>query len=223
MEGLTQLMRAIVNPVMGFFPSLFAALVVLCVGWLLAVAVQQILLRLLQAVKFDRLIKKTSFGGVLRRGGMRGSAAQWLSNLGYWLILTLTGLFALKALQFPGVAGVLEGFFELLPKLVPCVITLLLGILLASFLRALIRASGSNASFPYGQLLGQVIYVVIVVLAVILAFEKLELMTRTIKAVLCILMATLGLTFAISVGLGSKELVQRGLEKLWENWKKEQR
>ncbi len=213
-------LRMFVHWLVIFIPRLVTAMIVLLIGWTVASVVQRLVVRLLQALKIDRLSEKARLSDVLRRGAVRSSFVELLGRLVYWLLIIATITVALQFVGLTAASQWLERLGYFVPRLIVSIVILLFGLLLASFLGATVRATSLNAGFPQGYLLGQVVSTAIVVLTIIVALEQLEVVTRTIEVALYILLASFGLAFAIAVGLGAQGLAKRFLEDiLWERWK----
>ena len=216
-------LRTLLHQLASFIPKVLGGLVILVVGWAIACLLRQIVVRVLQVLRVDRLAEKAKLSEVLRRGAMRLTLVELLGQLGYWIVMIAT---IIVALQFVGVtvAGEwLERFGSFIPRLVVSVVLFLFGMLMASFLGTTVRVASLNAGFPQGHLLGQAVSTAVVLLTVIVALEQLQVVTRTIEVALYILLGACGLAFALAVGLGSQEFVKRYLTDLWERWKTSQR
>lgn len=201
-------------------PKVIGALLILLVGWMLASLFRMLTVRLLRAIGLERLAEKAKLSEVLQRGAIRLTAVELLGQLIYWLLMVAA---VMVALQFVGIAAAadwLARFGSFIPRIVVSIAIFLFGMLLASFLGTSVRVASLNAGFPHGHLVGQIVHAMVLLVTIIVALEQLQVVTRTIEAVLYILMATFGLAFALALGLGSQGLVKRFLEDMfWEKWK----
>jgi len=216
-------LKTFLNRLAIFVPKMFGALLILVVGWTVASLLRQVVVRVLQMLRVDRLSEKAKLSEVLRRGAVRLTFVELLGQLGYWLVMIAT---VIAALQFVGVTVAsewLERFGYFIPRVIVSIVVFLFGTLIASFLGATVRAASLNAGFPQGHLLGQAVHAAVVLLTIIVALEQLQVVTRTIEVALYILLAAFGLAFALALGLGSQEFVTRFLSDLWERWKASQR
>lgn len=203
-----------------FIPKLLAALLVLAAGWLAASVLRRVLVRAFRGAGVDQLAEKAQITQGLERGFTRSTVAELLGHLGYWVILIATGLLALQWLGVAAAAEWLERFGAFLPRIAVGMAVFLFGTLLASFLETTVRAAALNAGWAHGRGLGRAAYTLVLLLASIMALEQLGVVTWTIQAVLCILLATIGLAVALAVGLGAQGLVRQWLEEaVWDKWK----
>lgn len=204
-------------------PRILGGLVILPVGWAIAWLLRQFVVRVLEALRVDRLAEKARLSEVLRQGAIRLTFVELLGQIGYWVVIVAT---VIVALQFVGVtvaAEWLERFGYFIPRLIASIVIFLFGTLIASLLGTTVRVASLNAGFAQGHLLGQAVSTAVVLLTVIVALEQLQVVTRTIQVALYILLASLGLAFALALGLGSQEFVRRYLADVWERWKTSQR
>lgn len=216
-------LKALLDRFGAWIPRILGGLVILAVGWAIAWLIGQVVVRLLEAVRVDRLAEKARLSEVLRQGAIRLTFVELLGRIGYWVVIIAT---VTVALQFVGVtvAGEwLERFAYFIPRLIVSIVILLFGMLIASLLGTIVRVASLNAGFPLGHLLGQTVSAAVILLTVIVALEQLQVVTRTIQVALYILLGAFGLAVALALGLGSQEFVKRYLADLSERWKTSRR
>lgn len=217
-------LRAFGGQLAAFIPQACLAVVIVLAGWLIAVLCRNLLVGLLRVIGLERLSEKAKLSEVLHRGAVRFTFTELLGELAYWLVVIATVTVALQAVGMTAAAAWLENLGAFIPRIIISIVALLFGMLLASFLGAAVRAATLNAGFPHGHLLGQAVYTIVALLTVIIALEQLQVVTRTIEAVVYIVLGTFGLAFAIALGLGAQEFVKRFLSDIvWERWKSSQR
>lgn len=201
-------------------PRIAGALLVLMVGWVAAGLCRRVLIRVLRAIGVERMAEKTPLSAALRQGDVRLTSVELLGQLGYWMVLVVTLMVALRCLGLTAADEWLAGFNSLIPRLVVSLAVFLFGMLLASFLGATVRAMALNAGLPQGHLLGQLVSTSVLVVTILVALEQLHVVTRTIEVALYLFLASCGLTVALAFGLGSQDLVKRFLEeKVGGRWK----
>ncbi|NIO72750.1 MAG: mechanosensitive ion channel, partial [Anaerolineae bacterium] len=94
LEGLLQPVQGMINQILGFLPNIFAAGLILAVGWFIARIVQQIVTNLLAAIGADRLSERVGLAPVLGKQRLSGL----LGLVVYVLILIPVLIAALNAL-----------------------------------------------------------------------------------------------------------------------------
>lgn len=222
-QVLLEPLKALLYVFGALIPRIVGGLAILAVGWAIAWLLRQLVARLLQAIRVDRLAEKAKLSEALRQGAIRLTFVELLGHIGYWVVIVAT---VIVALQFVGVtvaAEWLERFGYFIPRLIVSIVIFLVGTLIASLLGTVVRVASLNAGLAQGHLLGQTVSTAVILLTVIVALEQLQVVTRTIQVALYILLGAFGLAFALALGLGSQEFVRRYLADLWERWKTSQR
>lgn len=185
-------------------PTFLLAVVVVLVGWLLA----SLIARLLRAV--------------LRRGGFSTGARSLLghralglhdpatvaASLVKWLLIAITALLALDVLGFRLGEELAARLRDALPRVVAASILLVIGSLVAMLLGAGTHRFFESAGLAGARLRGQVVTGVFTFFAMMVALEQLGFAAHFVTALGLVLAGTLGLTLALAIGLGCRELAR---------------
>jgi hypothetical protein len=99
--GLLAPVQDVVTKILGFLPNLFAAAVILGIGWFVARIVQRVATNLLVAAGTDRLSERVGLAKVIGENKLSGA----LGLLAYILILVPVIVGSLNALQIEAVTG----------------------------------------------------------------------------------------------------------------------
>ena len=140
LRGLLQPVQDMMGNVIGFVPNIFASGLILLVGWFIARIVQRIT---------SNLLATTGIDGAGERVGFRtAEGAQPLSSLlgtiVYTLILILTAISALDALQFKAISGPATRMLSLVLNAVPSVFLAMIILLVAHFAGRFVATLVSN-------------------------------------------------------------------------------
>jgi hypothetical protein len=103
--------------------------------------------------------------------------------------------------------------FEYLPNVLAALVVLVAGTVIARFLSRSVLIGAVNMNLQYAQLLSAGVKWLVIVLAVAMALEHLAIGGDIIRLAFGILFGGIVLALALAVGLGSKELVTRSLER----------
>jgi hypothetical protein len=115
LQGLLGPVQAMTNQILGFVPNLFAAGLILLIGWFAARIIQRISTNLLSATGLDRLAKQAGLSTVLGKQ----SLSTTLGTLVYVLILIPVAISALNALQLTAVTQPASRMLEQLLLAIP--------------------------------------------------------------------------------------------------------
>jgi hypothetical protein len=199
--------------VVAFLPNLLAMIAILIIGLLVAWVLKILLLRFLRAVQFDKLSEHWGFAQILSKGGVSFSAAHLLSRFFYWVIVLITLILGINALEIGATQTFVTHFFNYLPHLFVAILILVIGYLLAIFLSQAALIAAVNAQIDSAKLLSRSIRWFIIILSLTLALYHLGIAEKVIVVAFSITFGGIALALAIAFGWGGKELAKNFLEK----------
>ncbi len=211
--------REILARVAGFLPTLVGVMVILIVGWIIAGALKNGVVKVLKLVQLDTASERSGLGDILRRGGIRQTVSELIGGLIYWLMMLLVFMTSLNALGMTVAASLLDKVILYIPNVIAAVFILSLGIFFSSMIGTVVRTASSNAGISQAKILGQVTQIVIMIFAVVITLEQLNIASSILNLAINIIVASIGLGFAIAVGLGSKDIVGKMIQDLVNNIK----
>lgn len=149
LQGLLAPVQTLLNKVLGFLPNMFAAIMILVVGWFAARILQRIATNLMVALGADRLAERVGLPRAL--GNQRLSSL--LGILVYILVLLPTLIAALNTIQLLDITlpllDVLNQILGVIPNLFAAVILIFVSYVLARvigrFVGNILASSGFNA------------------------------------------------------------------------------
>jgi hypothetical protein len=197
---------------MAFIPKLLGALVILLVGWLVAKAVQALVTKGLQMVRFNQIADRAEIDQFLMRAGVHADPASVVGRLAYWFLMLTFFVAAFSALGLPQVSGVLEQIIGFIPNLVVALVILLLGALAANFVANLVRGATGTARVGDPDLLATIARSAILVFAVLMAFDQLGIAPTIVDTLWIALIGMVAVAGALAFGLGGRDLAGRLLE-----------
>jgi hypothetical protein len=122
-------------------------------------------------------------------------------------------LIGLAAFDATLISELVLRLFAYLPRILTAVVVLLVGSVIARFLARSVLIGGVNMNLQYARLVSVGVKWLVIVLSVAMALEHLEIGTGMVHLAFGILFGGIVLALALAVGLGSKELVSRSLER----------
>jgi hypothetical protein len=149
LEGLLQPVQGMINQILGFLPNIFAAGLILAIGWFVARIVQQIVTNLLAAIGADRLSERVGLAPALGERRLSGL----LGLVVYILILIPVLIAALNALALEAItqpaSNMLNAILEAIPSIFAAtlvvVIAYVVGRVVAGLIANLLTGVGFNA------------------------------------------------------------------------------
>jgi hypothetical protein len=212
--AITDSLNKFLGKVLTFLPNLLAMITIFVVGFLIAWLVKLLLLRFLKAIQFDRVSERWGLTYMFSKGGMSYSPAHLLSRFFYWIIVLITLILGIDALELTATQNFIARFFNYLPHLFAALIILVIGYLIAIFLGQTALIAAVNAQMESARLLSRIIRWFIIILSLTMALSQLGIGQNVIVAAFTILFGGIVLALAIAFGWGGRELAKDFLEKL---------
>jgi hypothetical protein len=200
--------KAVVARVAAFLPSLFGALLILLVGWVVAKFIRLLVFRFLLAVRFDLASEKAGVDDALIRADIRQSPAELLSGLVQWLVMLVVLMTAVNTLGLSSVSDLLNHILLYIPKVIAAVIALILGLFFANLLSGVIKTAAANAGLGETEALAAVARYAIVAFTVAVTLEELGIAAELVRSAFVILFGAVALAAALAFGLGCKDLAR---------------
>lgn len=201
MDGLSPV-KDMVGKILGFLPSLFGALIVFFIFYLVARIVQRLATNLLKGLGFDRLPEWLGLGAT------KAGAATASSIAGYVILAILLFMGAVQAFQTLGLATVSSLAQELLAGLFNILIAMLIfgvGLFLSRVAYRAISPTGQGQS----ALLGNVARAAILIFTGAMALFRAGLASQIVTLAFGALIVGLALAAALAFGLGGREEAAR--------------
>jgi len=216
--ALLQSIHRIVLVLVSFLPGVLAFLLALVLFALLGLALSALLRRLLVALKFDeRLASRENADSPTRLADWSPSNSPTLlaSRTTLWACILLGIAVGISAFDASYASDSRWSIF-LLPyftHITGAVLILLAGSLLARFLSRSVLIGAVNAQLHYARFLSLGIKWLVYVLAAAMALDHLQIGGGIVELAFGILFGGIVLTLSIAIGLGSRDLVSRSIEK----------
>jgi len=84
---------------LAFLPNIFAMVILVVAGWIVAAIVRSAMGRALRAVRFDRWCEQMGIAHVLRRAEIRRAPSQLLAQTFFWVLFLLFLVVGLEELE----------------------------------------------------------------------------------------------------------------------------
>lgn len=193
--------------IMTDLPSLIGAIILVIIGWLLGKLVAMGVTKLLHAVKLDSLTDKLDINASLIKAEVNFTPSQIVGKFAYWIIFLLFLITASDTLGWSGVSTSINDLLVYLPKLFSAIVVFVLGFYIATIVRKALTSFFISTRVPAGMAISVFAYYVILVIITLTALNQAGVDTTVITANLSIILAGIVVAFALSFGLGSKEVL----------------
>ncbi len=201
--------------VLTFLPNLLAMITILLIGFLIAWIVKIILSRFLKAIQFDKVSEQWGLTRILSRGGITYSPTLLLGRFFYWVIVLITLILGINALEVAATQSLITQFFNFLPHLFTALGILVIGYLIGVFLGQATLIAAVNAQMESAKILSRSVRWFIIILSLTMALYHLGIAEKVIVAAFSIIFGGIVLALAIAFGWGGRELAKDFLERLY--------
>jgi hypothetical protein len=205
-------MTKMLSQLASLLPGIVALLTALILAGLFAWAVAAILRRSLAGFDFDRRVAQWGFPG-LAEWSPSSSPARLVTRAIAGIIIFIGFLIGISAFDGALPSQFVVRLFAYLPDLITAILVLFAGSIIARFLARSVLIGAVNMNLQYARLLSVGVKWLVTVLSVTIALERLGIGGGIIRLAFGILFGGIVLALALAVGLGSKELVSRSLER----------
>jgi hypothetical protein len=193
-------------------PRVFAMIIIVIVGWLVAWIAEFVLRRLLLLARFNRLFESRGISRALS-GAALPSPSEMIARIVFWVIWVGFILVGVNALGIVGLQQEIADFISLLPQLVVAFLILFFGFLAANFLSRAALLAAVNANSPSARLVSTFVRFIVLLLALTMAVERIGLGRGVVLVAFAVLFGAIMLGLAIAFGLGGRGIARHILER----------
>jgi hypothetical protein len=207
-QSTTKFLMGVAHLLPGIVALILAVLISIVLAWILAIVVR----RLLVSIRFDERLSRWGFS-TLRDWSPMNSPTLLLSRATAWLIIITGLLIGIAAFDAESTSLLVRNVFAYIPNVVGAILVLLVGSIVASFLARSVLIEAVNLNLQYARLLSLGVKWLVTVLTVAMALDHLKIAPGIVELAFSILFGGIVLTLVLAVGLNSKELVTKSLER----------
>lgn len=201
--------------VVALSPPLFAAIVFLTLGWILAQLARRLVIRGLRLLRVDVAAERGGVEDFLLRGGVRYTAVTLIGQLVYWGVMLVGVLAVFNLLGVPMESTLFQQVATYLPNLLSALIIIVFGSLLARFVRGAVHTWLNNVGARSGEVVGLLAHVGMLVFVGLLALEQLRIGGQVLISAFQLAFGGLCLALALAFGLGGREWATGVLNRAW--------
>jgi Conserved TM helix len=193
-------------------PGLAALVLALFFSIILAWILAAIVRHLLAGLHFDERMARWGFGSLADWSPLNSPTR--LVSRSISVLVIITGfLIGIAAFDFEWTYLLVQNIFAYIPAVLAALLVLLVGNVIARFLGRSVLIGAVNLNLQYARFLSVGVKWLVIVLAFAMALEHLRIAPGIVELAFGIIFGGIVLTLALAVGLGSKELVTKSLER----------
>lgn len=207
-ESTTKFLTELAHLLPGVVALIVALLVSFFLAWILAILVR----RLLASIHFDERLNHWGFASLGEWSPMN-SPARLVSRTAACLVIFSGFLIGIAAFDAESTSLLVRSVFAYVPNIIGAILVLLVGSIVASFLARSVLIEAVNLNLQYARLLSLGVKWLVLVMAVAMALEHLKIAPGIVDLAFGVLFGGIVLTLVLAVGLNSKEIVTKSLER----------
>jgi len=211
--------KTVLSQISQFLIDLLLVVLILIIGWIVSKTIKTIIIKLLRSIRIDSLSERIAFDELLAKGGIKYSLSELVGVICYWLALLITFVVAINAVGLTIAADLLNRIVLYIPHIIAAMFIVILGIFVTTILKNIVLTAANNAGLSQANLLSKIVEVAIFMFVIAIALEQLNIGARIIELTVTILLGSLGLGFALAVGMGCKEIAGKLIVELLEKIK----
>ena len=211
-DALNQSATAFITRLASLLPGLVALVLALLISLVLAWVVAMVVRRLLSSIRFDELLAHWGLSPAAEWSPKR-SPTLLVSGAIAGAVVAAGLLIGIAAFDSELTSELVRSVFAYVPNVIGAILVLLVGTIAARFLARTVLIGAVNLNLEYARLLSAGVKVLVNVLAVAMALEHLRIAVGIVELAFGILFGGIVLALALAVGLGSKDLVTKSLER----------
>lgn len=208
LQSTTRFLTRFVSALPGMVALILALLISIILAFVLAFAVR----RLLSRLHFAERLVQWGFTSPAEQSAMTNPVIL-VSRTIAGVVILLGFLIGITAIDAEWTSNLSQGILAYIPNILGAGLLFVVGSVLARFLARSVLIGAVNMNLQYARLLSVGVKWLVVVLVVAMALEHLRIARSIVELAFGILFGGIVFALALAVGLGSKEIVMKSLER----------
>jgi hypothetical protein len=214
-DALRQSVDRVLSLLISILPGLLAFILAFALLTALGLLLSYVLRRVLGAVKFDERMARSKTTGIVDWSPSHSPTAL-VGRVAFWACVLLGLIIGIQAFDASYASGSTVASISLLPYVthgVGAILILFAGNLIARYLARSVLIGAVNAQLQYARFLSMGVKWLVLVLTAAMVLDHLQIGSGIVELAFGILFGGIVLTLSLAVGLGSRDLVTRSLER----------
>lgn len=211
-EALAQSTTRFLTRFAGLLPGLVAFIVAIVVSLVVAIVLAFLIRRLLDGLEFEKHLSSWGFGSI-EDWSPKNRPTLLVARSIAFLVIVIGFVIGIAAFNAQWTTMLAQALFAYIPNIIGAVLVLLVGVIVARFLGRSVLIGAVNMNLQHARLLSVGVKWLVIVLAVAMALDHLRIAPGIVELAFGILFGGIVLSLSLAVGLGSKELVSKSLER----------
>jgi len=210
--------------VVGFVPNLIAGVVILLLGWIIALALSRATRALAHRLGFDGLVARLG----VRKGttGTSSGSSRWLGSAVYAIVMLVAIMQASRAWQLDFIANGLGAVIGYLPHAIAAALVFGASLLIGNWVRDRVfrpgaaaetaGAPGGGAGMGTPRVLPSLVRGAIIAVGAFMALRELQIAPEIVNMAFMLTLGAIAVAGALAFGLGARDVAGRMAHSWWE-------
>jgi small-conductance mechanosensitive channel len=198
-----------------FLAQLVLAVVIFIAGWVVGSVLEEVVSKIVKAIKIDSVLESAGARGLLEKAGFRLNTGAFIGGLVKWFIIIVFLVAALDVLKLQAVnqflMNVVLGY---IPQVIVATLILIVAAFLADLSQKVLSGGARAMDSKQAGLVGGVARWSIWIVAILAALNQLGIAGAMMQTLFTGLVAMLALAGGLAFGLGGKDAAANYIEKL---------
>ena len=214
-DVLSRSFEDVLNGVISFVPTLIVAILVILLGWIVAVALAKVVEQVVKSIKLDKVLTSAGLDTVVAKTGFKLDSGAFLGSLVKWFTVVVFLITTFDILGLTQVNNFLSGVVvAYIPQVIAAVLILLIAVVIADALQRTVVASARAADLSAANFLGSITKWSIWIFAVLAALVQLGIGSIFIQTLFTGVVVALSIAFGLAFGLGGRDAAAQAIEKM---------
>jgi len=212
LERIGQAFQTAFESFIAFLPQIVAALLIVILGWAIAVLLGQLIRKLLTLTRVDKALDRLGLKRVREDTGLKLTVAGFVGGLVKWFLIIVAVLAAADILRLSQISEFLRSVLAYFPNVIVAVVIVTIGVLVGNFVHKLVLGAGRAAKLPSIPAIATFARWAIVIFAVLASLVQLQVAGALIQILFTGIIAMLAIAGGLAFGLGGKDHAKEVLE-----------
>lgn len=197
-----------------FLPRFIGALIVLVVGWIIALILGNLVVRIIDFLRIDHLIEKLGLKKGFQKADLELNVAKLVGWLVKWFLIAVFLIAAADILHWTQITAFLNRVVVYLPNVIIAVIILLVGMIVANFTSEVVHKAVRAAKLISADFLAGLAKWAILIFTFMAALIQLGIAAALIETLFTGFVAMLAIALGLAFGLGGREQASKFIDRL---------
>ncbi len=197
-----------------FIPNIIGAVLILVIGWLVAIILAKIVDQILRWVQLPLVFKEAKVEDLVKRVTKKYDTVGLLAAFVKWVLMIVVFIAALQVLNLQAVSDFLTKVLDYTPSVIGGGAILLIGLVLANFLGTLVEGSLEALELSHAGWIGVVTRWSIYIFTFLAVLVQLGVAVALITTLFTGFVVAVAIALGLSFGLGGQGVAKELLEKI---------